>query len=193
MIKYCSQEMTKGLIKNGVIDEKEYKIYEYGFETFLASLINIVTVLIIGAISGRFIHTLLFLITYSSVRQFSGGYHAKNHIRCFITFMAIYISTLVFSAYIGVSKNNFIIVVSLIVSLVIIFQLAPLEHHNNPLNKFEKVRYRNITRGLSAALGIIALVGLFAACLYEYSLYIAFALLWVGIMLIGGYRKEANK
>lgn len=193
MIKYCSQIMTKMLVKNNVICAEEDRIYEYGFETFLASLINITTVLIIGVISGRLIHTLLFLISYSSVRQFSGGYHAKSHKRCFLIFLGITLSTLILIKHMVLFESPLFLIIILSISLGIIFRLAPLEHCNNPLNKFEKTRYKHIARGLSLALGAVALLGLFIPYVYQYSLYIVFALLWVGIMLVGGYRKEGNK
>ncbi len=194
MIKYCSQTMAKALVRNGLIDEeKEYGLYAYGFETFIASLINIGAILAIGFICDRLIHTLLFLITYSSIRQFSGGYHAKNHIGCFMTFIGIYGSTLAMINSIDFMKSKVILIIFLSLSIFIIGRFSPLEHYNNPLNNIEKIRYKHIARRLSISLGLIALIGLFHPYLYEYSLYIIFSLGWIAIMLMMGYERGRGK
>ncbi|MDF2878784.1 MAG: agrB1 [Clostridia bacterium] len=195
MIKYCSELMAKALVKNQLInEEKEYGVYVYGFATLITSLMNIGAVSAIGFISGKGLQSLVFLITYSSIRQFAGGYHAKNHIRCLMTFMGLYLSTLLLINAVEFVNAKEIVVICLSLSLLIIYKFSPLEHSNNPLNELEKIRYKHITRGLSTSLGIIALISLFHPYLYEYSLYMIGSLIGIAIMLMMGiYERRRGK
>lgn len=91
MIEFLSQKMMYFLIENNAIKKEEIEIYNYTFETVIAFLINIIFILLIGWIMNRFICTILFLVFYCPIRQFSGGYHAENYKSCLLTFVAIYI------------------------------------------------------------------------------------------------------
>lgn len=62
---------------NGIIEIDDFEIYRYGFETLIYFIVNISVALLIGIIFDRFIHTIVFLSCYCTLRQFTGGYHAK--------------------------------------------------------------------------------------------------------------------
>lgn len=78
MIKSLSNKITSFLVCNNSIDNEDCEICSYGLEVLISSLINTVIVLFIGAILGKFMQTVVFIVCYCSIRQFSGGYHAIN-------------------------------------------------------------------------------------------------------------------
>jgi len=76
MFKLSADRITSVLVTNELIEEKEFRVYSYGFELIIAFAANALTVLLIGLIFGKFVHTLLFLLTYCPIRQYAGGFHA---------------------------------------------------------------------------------------------------------------------
>ena len=87
MFKSLSYRITDILVNNGIIEIDDFEIYRYGFETLIYFIVNISVALLIGIIFDRFIHTIVFLSCYCTLRQFTGGYHAKNYTECTLTFL----------------------------------------------------------------------------------------------------------
>lgn len=194
MIKFWSQKMAKTLVVNGIIDaHQEYELYVYGFETFIASSINVLSILMLSYLSGQFLPTIAFLMAYCVVRQYSGGYHASSHINCYLTFMSIYLFTSIVNRYIAIEMSNVWPIFCLIISICVIFRYAPLENRNNLLNKAEKLRYKYMARGISIIFGCIGGLILFYPYTKIHGLYIIAALSWIAILLIIGRRKEMKQ
>lgn len=78
MIKSLSYKFTNLFVNNEIIDKKDFEIYRYGLETLIYFIVNISVALFIGIIFDRFIHTIVFLSCYCTLRQFTGGYHARG-------------------------------------------------------------------------------------------------------------------
>lgn len=94
MFKNLSYKFANLLIKNKVIENDDFEIYRYGFETLIYFIVNISVALFIGIVFDRFIHTIIFLCCYCTLRQFTGGYHARNYTECTLTFAVIYLMTI---------------------------------------------------------------------------------------------------
>ena len=100
MIEFLSKKITSFLYSNNVIEKEDIEIYNYTFETIIAFFSNIVFILLTGWILDRFVCTMVFLLFYCPIRQFSGGYHAENYKSCLLVFILIYIFNYVFIIYI---------------------------------------------------------------------------------------------
>ena len=138
MFKSLSYKFANLLVKNEVIENEDFEIYRYGFETLIYFIVNISVALLIGIIFDRFIHTIIFLSCYCTLRQFTGGYHARNYTECTLTFVVIYLITIFIDNNIDVDKYKHVLVILMIISIYIIYKLAPLEHRNKPLSEKEK-------------------------------------------------------
>lgn len=97
MFKRLSYKFANILVNNEIVESEDFEIYRYGFETLIYFIVNISVALFIGIIFDRFIHTVIFLSCYCTLRQFTGGYHARNYKECTLTFAVIYLIT-IFSA-----------------------------------------------------------------------------------------------
>ena len=125
MFKSLSYRITDILVNNGIIEIDDFEIYRYGFETLIYFIVNISVALLIGIIFDRFIHTIVFLSCYCTLRQFTGGYHAKNYTECTLTFAAIYLITIFVANNIDIVSYKYLSIVILIISMFIIYKLAP--------------------------------------------------------------------
>lgn len=190
MVESFANKITSFLICSKVIEEKEYDLYLYGFKTLIAFIVNIIVILFVGYILNRFKETVLFLLCYCPIRQFTGGYHADNYKKCLLSFVIIYIANISMIEALAYSKLENLIILILFISYIGICSLSPLEHRNNPLNKNERRRYRKVSIFLASIVLLLVLVGLNFTKTYKYSIYAASAIICIFIMLILGIVKQ---
>jgi accessory gene regulator B len=190
MIKSCADKVTSYLIERETIEDEEFEIYSYGFETLIAFVVNIAVILIIGYMLNKFTETLLFLCFYCPIRQFSGGFHAENYRRCLLVFITLYLSnTYILDKLMNLNTDIFITIISIISYAGIIF-LSPQEHRNNPLSNKERKKYKKIVTYLSSFLLVISFLGIRHTITYEYAMYALSVIVCIFIMLILGILKK---
>ena len=69
-------------------DKIPLDIYIYGFELLVSSVIETISLLLIGLCTEKLIDTIIFIISFSSIRVFSGGYHANSYSNSCILFVS---------------------------------------------------------------------------------------------------------
>ncbi|MEG1312069.1 MAG: accessory gene regulator B family protein [Romboutsia sp.] len=190
MFKSLSYKFANTLIKNNIIENEDLEIYRYGFEALIYFIANISVALFIGIIFDRFIHTIVFLSCYCTLRQFTGGYHAKNYTECTLTFAAIYLLTIFIDNNLYIERYKYLIILINIFSIYIIYRLAPQEHRNKPLSENEKFHYRIIAMKIISAISTICILSMLFDYLKEYTIYLLFAVIWICILLILGLIKD---
>lgn len=122
-------------------------IYVYGFELILSSIIETVALLFIGFLIGKSVETILFLFSFSSIRFFSGGYHANSYLKCFaVTLVNFFLVLLLYNKLINFSINM-IFVVSLVVfglSLALFLKVCPVKSNGKTIIKPKKQKILSI-------------------------------------------------
>ena len=93
MRHYLSERVADFLFVHGTIKNKEKDIYIYGLELIISSIINLLICLILSILFGCFVNGLIFFISFSSLRRFTGGFHSKSFLRCNIIFGLIVVMT----------------------------------------------------------------------------------------------------
>ena len=184
MIKSLSDKITSFLVCNNSIDNEDSEICSYGLEVLISSLINLVIILLIGVILGKLMQTVVFIVCYCSIRQFSGGYHASSHGKCIFTFLCMYIVTVLIVGNIYSTYLKPVVLLIGILSWISIFILVPVEHINNPLSDLEKIKNRKNARVIATLVLVGILLGLSLDSVYEYVIYSVLAIFWVNIMFI---------
>ncbi|MGL4911600.1 MAG: accessory gene regulator ArgB-like protein, partial [Romboutsia sp.] len=135
MIKSSANKVTSFLYYNNYIDSDkyEYEVYMYGFESMIALMLNTVSILLMGLLFDRFIHTAVFLLCYYPLRQFTGGYHADTYRKCFFTFVVIFVATIFIAnnlAHVGIRP---LVVLFSVINGISICLLSPVDHINKIL------------------------------------------------------------
>lgn len=78
MIAKLAQKMTAYFIKKNVINEEEKETYDYCFEVLIATVINLVILVMLGILTRRCIETAIFCVLFMLLRGAAGGYHANT-------------------------------------------------------------------------------------------------------------------
>lgn len=186
MFKRLQYKFTNALVNNGIIEKEDFEIYRYGFEVLMYFIVNISVALFIGVIFDRVIHTIMFLSCYCTLRQFTGGYHARNYTECTLTFAAMYLITNFIANSIDIEKYKYILILVMIICTFIIYKLAPLEHRNKPLSKDEKKHYRKVAMRILSIILICFVSSIILNIFVEYFVYSIFAVVCITILLFIG-------
>lgn len=66
----------------GIISKSNRTLYECGLRQMFATILNILTMLLIGFIMGLAVPAMIYTIAYIPLRVYAGGYHASTPQRC---------------------------------------------------------------------------------------------------------------
>ena len=170
-------------------DEKE--IYRYGIQQTLNLTLNILTTIIIGLILHTAFQSIWFLICYIPLRSYCGGYHAPNHLRCYIY------SVILITCILEVTKhfrfNNVVCESFVLLSFFVIILLAPIEDKNKPLDNIEKKVFRKKACKLALIEVIVYHVLLTLNLTYSYVILSLSLLSLSLLMIIGAIKNNISK
>lgn len=192
MVESFANKITSFLVYSKAIEDQEYNLYLYGFKTLIAFVINIVVILFVGSMINRFKETLLFLLCYCPIRQFTGGYHADSYKKCLISFILIYLANIFIVERLAHNNLEYFIIVAMLIGYIGIYFLSPLEHRNNPLNYKERKKYRKVAIYISSIVIIFSMIGINFSEIYKYSIYAASSIICIYVMLVLGIIKQRN-
>ncbi|RXZ78072.1 hypothetical protein EBB07_28885 [Paenibacillaceae bacterium] len=120
---------TAKYIKN--INEEEtasYEVLDYGLRIIYNGLAVVLISMVFGFIIGRPIDTLIIIISFATLRYFSGGYHLKESDSC------VLVSSMLICVLSAVLMNNIPALLN-ILSIAILLILAPRDidsQYRNP-------------------------------------------------------------
>ena len=194
MYSILSSKITAFLITNHAVRDEESEIYCYGLELLLSSVVNFIALLFLGYLLDRFFQTILFLLTFCPLRQFSGGIHAANHFRCSLYFLFTYAICVLLEKNWLINTDKIVLLSILAVSSLIIVLLSPIEDHNKPLSDQERKLFKRLTLAILAMWNVIIFIGamLFPGAL-TYFLYSIMAITLLSALLIIGYKKQMGR
>ena len=181
------KEFTDKLVKDEIIGPEDKALYLFGFKQALHHLITILSVFLLSFIFDAFWIALFFLLFYTPMRVFAGGFHAKTPTRCYIVNNLMLIGIFLASDYFAWGIKPLLIIT--IASAVVILGLAPVEDKNKPLDVYEVKVYRRRTGVIVAAELLLFAIGL----IYEVKLLstaICLAVLLLAVMLVLGKIKN---
>lgn len=136
--KYISR-----LIQYQIIEEDNKEIYMYGLECYILKIIHIGIFLSIGLLTDTFLNTIIFLIAYSLLRTYAGGYHANSLRKCFLFSIIISITVVLTSYFLArIEVPNIYNISLLIISLFVVGKFAPADTEKKRHDLLEKKVYK---------------------------------------------------
>lgn len=137
------------LIKYNIIEEREKDLYVYGIHQCFTIIQNVLITIIIGVVFDNLWETIIFLAFYSTLRSFSGGYHAKNEFNCFIYSIFLVLMIQIYFDYVFDIVSRYTLVMTLIFSYIICVK-SPIQNRFNPLSETEKNYCKKVVRRIVA-------------------------------------------
>lgn len=181
MVEKISKEIAKGLVRREVIEYEDYEIYEFGVEQLITNIIDLLTLLIVGLVTGMVCQGLIFAFSFMVIRKYAGGYHASTMLRCF--FLTNFMLVIVILLMKFVEINRFMCLGIILMSGAIIGLLSPVQTKNKPLDGIEKLIYRKktlITLVVETTVAVICTLlnkGEISACIMMAQVVLTFSLI----------------
>lgn len=190
MIKTLGSKFTDYLEKKQIIGKEEKEVYLYGSELLISEMISVVTVLGLGILIEHFWKSAFYLLVYTSIRVYAGGYHAATHRMCIGLFNIMYIG-IVYMADLLSSILNIKILGLVLLSVAIIWILAPVEDVRNPIEDTERVTFRKkAKKRLLFFSFLIIYIYIVYPHLKDEMLYGILAIIEVSVLVLLGYIKN---
>lgn len=108
------------------------EVISYGLELLISSVVNLVLVLAIGGWMYGIWETIIFIMLFCPIRQFSGGFHANSYLKCMIGFLALFTAVGNLFYIINNSVSYFIISLACIIYIGI---MSPIDTENKRMNQ----------------------------------------------------------
>lgn len=144
------------LTRNGVIEDDEYEIYQYGIICFCSLIIPFIFAAFVGMVFGSADKSSILVLSFVVIRKFSGGYHARNIRSCLIaSFLLIGIFL---EIGINIGYNDYQLWILTIIATVAIIIISPIDSENRRLDKIKKIKFKKITIFLVIQEWIIAII-----------------------------------
>ena len=171
-----STKIADILCQKELINESDKEIYAFGYEVIFDNVTKLIAIFLAGVILHKTIITLIFLITFVSLRGYTGGYHAKSKwLWGLVVGSTGYVTEVL-------KTNKVIIFFMVLVSELIIHQYAPVENINKRLTEEKRLRNRRRAIVLGTIYGILILLLTFITT--EYGVAMAMTILEVAILMI---------
>lgn len=140
MLGAISDRIVQQLLKRDNIVQEEYEIYLFGVQQMISNILNVLSALVIGLVTGEILPCMIFLICFTAIRQYAGGYHASTRPRCYFLSMSVIAAVLLII-------HNFVISYWLLAGLMlaaslVILLLSPVDTENKRLDSIEQNYYR---------------------------------------------------
>ncbi len=158
MFDRISAFITDTLIEGKVIKIEERNLYLYCFGTLTEMTANLVTTLIIGALLGKIVATLFFMLVFIPLRSTAGGYHCETAGKCYLLSMAVYLTVILTYDFISIIPL-YVCVLICVIDFAAVMILSPVASPNKPFTVKEKTRNRRISIALSL-LYIMTILGM---------------------------------
>ena len=161
MLNACATALTDRLLSKFPTAQAHRAVYIYGFELSLSSLAVMGSVFILSCLCGAVNTSITFSLIFVSIRLFSGGYHAKTYGHCFILSNGVYLACLGTAHMIETLGVTFVCPVMILLSMVVVFALAPIKNNNHLISDASYQKNRNIALIFTTCEGLYLLVAYF--------------------------------
>ena len=190
MIEKLSQSILDYLLNSNAIennrDEKDY--YTYGIQITLSSMLNLLLILGIGFLTFSIIESIIFLMLFIPIRQFTGGFHASTYFKCNLSFCIVFVSILLLYYTTGQYFNTYIAILITFVCVSVILIKCPIENKNKPIPDNRKPFHKTMAAMLGIAYGTIGTV--LIAFSNKYGALFLYTLLSVIVLIIAAMLQE---
>lgn len=192
MISFFARNITNALFKARILDTSERELYEYGFFILLSHIFFFLITVLLGFVLGTIWESIIFYLTFSLLRGYAGGYHAKTENKCAV-FTVISLFLCGYGIYILNKLDNNIFPIFVVgINSLLIFKMCPQDSDNKPIDATELDFYRK--KSYQIIFGILILALFFSLLGYNGFLYAATLSLSLEscLLILGKMRKQSK-
>lgn len=169
--------LTRCLIANDIVEKEQEEEYVYGFQKLLGKILNYTTLLLLSIHNKVLVPGMILMFVFFSLRERTGGYHAKTPLRCYLGTVVSYflMIRILIPAIMG---KHFTYTTIVVISILVVFIFAPVNHPNLLLDRQEI----EVCRQSSRWLVLMVAGGIWIACVLQAKeICVAYAVVGLGL------------
>lgn len=158
MINNLSTRCVKKLLSKGIINEEEKELYLYGVFMLLSQITYSIFTLLVGLLIKCLFESIVFYLSFQSIRKYAGGYHASTELRCqIISTGSIMLCLTLIKELELFDFNNGLLLIT-VPSALCILALSPLDTPEKPLTHNEFRRFRKISLLILLLISVLVVI-----------------------------------
>lgn len=185
MTEYFANMVTRTMRMDGLIKECDESIYSYSIQVMVEKIIGFSVIYLIALFQGLFLETVLFIVFFSNLRKYTGGYHANTFRGCFVGTIGIYLLYIKL-IYPYLLNNMEINMVALLLSGMAILVLGAVNHPGMDWDKKEYEENKMLAR-IAVFVELLVVIALtYLGMAEKYILFMSFGMILCAILLTLG-------
>ena len=149
-------QIVNSCIKNKLIEEDEYELYYYCFESLIFKIVFDSFILSLAIYMDCLISTIFYYIGFGCIRYTGGGYHAKTSWGCVILSIGIYLINMFLVKLFFKLGCYELLIILIFTAICLVWSFAPVDHPNRRFSKSEKIKFRKRSRWISGTGALIS-------------------------------------
>lgn len=158
----CVENLVNKIIQEMKVNDVltcDEEIVRTGLYIMITKLVFTIIMLIIGILTDSFIESIIFMLSFTLIRQYGGGYHAETKSKCFVLSVLSFLVGLVI-----IKLSARIPIISMIlwvisgISAVYIFCKSPVDTKNKRLDEDEIRVYGHRAKILTVIVVLTAVI-----------------------------------
>lgn len=146
MSRRLANRVSLWLCRCDAISDEDIELYTYAIQVCITTVSPLIMILCISAALGHIPEGILLVLPFLTIRKYSGGYHAKTALRCFISSIILCITYLLAAIYLS---NGFGILLIMVPAGISLMLLSPVDSVNRRLSDTEVLRFRRKSRTIT--------------------------------------------
>ena len=175
-------QLAERMCKSNVINEDDKKYYAYSIQLLLEKLICTSLILVFAAICRSLIEIGIFLIVFALIRIYSDGIHCRTSAGCFISSVAMSISTIPISSRLLHSPE--ICQGGVMLSMIFIFYVGTIRNSNLEPTEQELNHLKKCSRIGITIIGLVVVILLLFFPKNQYVYYSALGIIYNAVSLL---------
>ena len=139
------ESLADMIVESDRYDSTEKEIIVYGLASAVEQVSGILATVVLGVLFGLLLESFVFLVSFSVIRMYAGGYHCEKPTHCYIISCGIMIAVLTIVKFTPMAYITSFSVILLLIAVPVILKFAPMGAENKPLDDVEKKYYRKKT------------------------------------------------
>lgn len=144
MIEKMALKLVNQMELQKIICKSNCEYYEYALIAMVEHTITVGSVLLLGLLFRRFLHTICFMVFFLKLRKRTGGFHANKFWQCYLGTVIFYVAIMQIVPIL--CRNQVIMYVLLFLAMLLIYIMGTINHPNMDMSKSELWDSKKVAR-----------------------------------------------
>ncbi len=138
-------KLADAIMENETNPNIDKDIIVYGLNSAIQLGASAITTITLGLLFGLTLEIIVFMVSFTFIRTYAGGYHCKKAISCYLMSSVVIVGVLSIAKFIPNELMLILDLTMLVIAIPILYKFAPIEALTKPLDIVEKKFYRRKT------------------------------------------------